>query len=234
VNGLVRKELPQNSSAVAIVAEGDLAQRRLRTALARWPACRLSSISSLQSLIATNAANDAVVTYHLRLCAQDCSSFKQVKERFPEAAIIPVCECADARTVRRALDSGIDGLVFADELEAALQPTVAAALAGQISVPRDLRRCMPKPSLSPSERKVLDLLLSGCTNSEIGARLFLAESTVKSHLSSAYMKLGVRSRSEAVSLLLESNRSVGIGLSVAAARSDAMRVARGAAARYSA
>ena len=43
----------------------------------------------------------------------------------------------------------------------------------------------------------------GFTNSEIGARMFLAESTVKSHLSSSYSKLGVRSRSEAVSLLLD-------------------------------
>ena len=90
---------------------------------------------------------------------------------------------------------------------------------------------MSKPSLSPSERKVLDLLVTGCTNSEIGARLFLAESTVKSHLSSAYTKLGVRSRSEAVSLLLESNRPLGLGVvSVASVPSDALGAASRSAA----
>jgi DNA-binding CsgD family transcriptional regulator len=124
------------------------------------------------------------------------------------------------------LDSGIDGLVFADELEAALRPTVAAAMAGQIAVPRNLRPFVRKPSLSPRERKVLGLLVMGCTNSEISARLFLAESTVKSHLSSAYAKLGVGSRSEAVSLLLDSNRPLGLSVGPAASvQSDALGVA---------
>jgi DNA-binding NarL/FixJ family response regulator len=186
---------------------------------------RLRAISSVRSLIAATTVDDAIVIHQERLCADICESVKRVKARFPGVAIIAVCESADARTVRRALDSGIDGLVFADELEAALQPTVAAALVGQISVPRDLRRCIPKRSLSPSERKVLDLLMLGRTNSQIGAQLFLAESTVKSHLSSAYTKLGVGSRSEAVSLMLESNR-LGSGIvSVTSIRSGGVRAA---------
>ena len=139
-----------------------------------------------------------------------------MKARFPELRIVAVCESADGRAVRRALDSGIDGLVFADELEAALRPTVAAALVGQIAVPRNLRAFIASRHCPPKERRVLGLLVMGLTNSEIGARLFLAESTVKSHLSSAYTKLGVRSRSEAVSLLLEPNAALGLGVVPAA------------------
>jgi DNA-binding NarL/FixJ family response regulator len=220
------RELPQSVAAVAIVAKEHSAQRRIRSALAGWPPLRLRAISSLRRLIATEAADDVIVTYHERLCADDCGSVKRVKAKFPELAVVAVCEAADGRAVRRALDSGIDGLVFADDLEEALRPTVAAALVGQIAVPRNLRTFVRKPSLSPSERKVLALLVSGCTNSEISARLFLAESTVKSHLSSAYTKLGVRSRSEAVSLLLEPNGPLGLGVVPAASiSSDALRVA---------
>jgi hypothetical protein len=52
----------------------------------------------------------------------------------------------------------------------------------------------------------------GYMNCQIAERLFLAESTVKSHLSSAFAKLGVRSRNEAVSLILDPNRGLGTGI----------------------
>ena len=217
VSSLARSELPDSVVAVAVAAEGHSAQLRLSDALAGWPPLRMRAVSSLRRLIATEVADDVVVTYHEGLCADDCESFKRVKAKFPELAVVAVCESADGRAVRRALDSGIDGLVFADELEAALRPTVAAALVGQISVPRNLRTFVRKPSLSPSERKVLGLLLKGCTNGEIGTRLFLAESTVKSHLSSAYTKMGVRSRSEAVALLLDPNEALGTGFGLVSA-----------------
>ena len=211
MSSLATTELPQTVTAVAVAAEESSAQLRLSRALAGWPPLRLASVSSLRRLIVTDALADVIVTHHPALCADDCEAIKRAKARVPGLVIVAVCESADGRAVRRALDSGIDGLVLADELEAVLRPTIAAALVGQVVVPRNLRRFLTKPALSPSERKVLGLLVSGYTNSEIGTRLFLAESTVKSHLSSAYTKLGVHSRSEAVSLLLESKEPLRLG-----------------------
>ena len=54
--------------------------------------------------------------------------------------------------------------------------------------------------------------LHSFTNSEIGARLFRAESTVKSHLSSAFAKLRVRSRSEAAAMIVDPQGSLGTGI----------------------
>jgi DNA-binding CsgD family transcriptional regulator len=50
--------------------------------------------------------------------------------------------------------------------------------------------------LTPSERRVADLVAQGRTNAEVAATLFLAERTVASHLTHIYAKLGIRSRTE--------------------------------------
>ena len=50
--------------------------------------------------------------------------------------------------------------------------------------------------LSPSEKRVADLVAEGRTNREIAAALFLSERTVAGHLTRIYSKLGVRSRTE--------------------------------------
>jgi LuxR family maltose regulon positive regulatory protein len=60
--------------------------------------------------------------------------------------------------------------------------------------------------LTDSERAVLAFLPSHMTNEEISAALFLSVNTVKTHLRSAYRKLGVRSRRDAIA------RGRGLGL----------------------
>lgn len=52
--------------------------------------------------------------------------------------------------------------------------------------------------LSAREAEVMELIVRGCSNSEIAGRLFLAEKTVKNHVNRIYAKLGVTSRSAAI------------------------------------
>ncbi|MEU7746664.1 LuxR C-terminal-related transcriptional regulator [Nonomuraea sp. NPDC049158] len=51
-------------------------------------------------------------------------------------------------------------------------------------------------SLTPAEREVVQLAVDGLTNPEIGKRLFMSRSTVKTHLAHVYAKLGVANRTE--------------------------------------
>jgi DNA-binding NarL/FixJ family response regulator len=62
------------------------------------------------------------------------------------------------------------------------------------------------------EKQVLELVLAGLTNGEIAGRLYLSESTVKSHLASSFRKLGVSSRVEAARRVLDPDSGLDLSL----------------------
>ena len=70
---------------------------------------------------------------------------------------------------------------------------------------KQLWRCASGTSgeITTREREVLRLLVAGYSNREIGRALFVAEGTVKNHVSSILYKLGVRDRTRAVLKALE-------------------------------
>ncbi|WP_031512423.1 response regulator [Streptomyces sp. NRRL F-5123] len=108
--------------------------------------------------------------------------------------------------ILRAVEAGAAGYLLKDlarsELadavraaargETVLAPTVAARLVDR------LRTRPERPHLSDRETAVLRLVAEGCTNAEIGRRLFIGESTVKTHLLRSFAKLGVDDRTAAV------------------------------------
>ncbi|MFG1805221.1 response regulator [Streptomyces sp. NPDC049040] len=108
--------------------------------------------------------------------------------------------------ILRAVEAGAAGYLLKDlargELatavraaargETVLAPTVAARLVDR------LRFRPERPHLSDRETAVLRLVADGCTNAEIGRRLFIGESTVKTHLLRTFTKLGVTDRTAAV------------------------------------
>lgn len=136
----------------------------------------------------------------------------RLRGEHPQAAIVVVGPQDSASSVRSALDAGADGLVFEHRLEAALVATVQSVLAGQVCVPAVHRRDVGTPAFTAREKQVLGMVVLGLSNKEIGARLFLADSTVKSHLSTAFTKLGVRSRHEAAALILDPDSKLGLGI----------------------
>jgi DNA-binding NarL/FixJ family response regulator len=60
--------------------------------------------------------------------------------------------------------------------------------------------------LTPREQEILECVARGMRNGEIASTLHLAESTVKSHLTSAYLKLGVTNRTQAAIATLALDR----------------------------
>ena len=135
-----------------------------------------------------------------------------VRSRFEDLPAVLVCRRALVGDVRRALELGVDGIVLKEGVEEALGAVVEAVCAGQVSAPSGQRQALRARALTTREKQVLMLMATELTNSQIAAELFLAESTVKSHLSSAFAKLGVSSRSEAAALILDPERGSRLGI----------------------
>jgi DNA-binding NarL/FixJ family response regulator len=124
----------------------------------------------------------------------------ELKTTLPDLPVIVVSAQTGQRPISKALRNGAIAYVYADMLEL-LPCAVRAAIGGMTVVPADVRRQAVPPAFSHRERQVLDLAVSGLTNTQIARELFLAESTVKSHLSACFRKLGVSSRAEAAAAI---------------------------------
>ncbi|MEU9130018.1 response regulator transcription factor [Kitasatospora sp. NPDC048540] len=127
----------------------------------------------------------------------------------PPAVLILTTYSTDA-DILAAVEAGATGYLLKDappqEVAAAvhaaargetvLAPPVAARLLGRVRSGR--------PTLSPRETEILQLVAEGLANRQISKRLFISEATVKTHLVHVYDKLGVDSRTGAVAAGLNS------------------------------
>lgn len=208
--------------AVFVVAEHDPTRMRIAQALAGRPELTIVTGTSIAAVEDGDVECELLV-YHCEMVqSHELALFGKLRGANDDLLIVAVCESANGRSTRRAIDGAVDGLVLVEDLEIALSPTVTAVLAGQSAVPRELRATLRKAALSFREKQILSLVVMGFTNNEIGNRLYLAESTVKSHLSSAFSKLGVKSRSEAATIILDPQGSLGASiLSIAGAYDEA-------------
>ncbi|MDP2013571.1 MAG: response regulator transcription factor [Actinomycetota bacterium] len=104
-----------------------------------------------------------------------------------------------------AVEAGASGYLLKDAPPHELIAAVRAAAAGEsalapVITSRLLDRLRtPRVTLSSREIEVLELVSAGYSNTDIGAELFITETTVKSHLAHIYSKLDVTSRTAAIS-----------------------------------
>jgi DNA-binding NarL/FixJ family response regulator len=156
-------------------------------------------------LIATSESGRAGVERIRQLSAQVSADLAGTRS-------MAICGRATAHNVQALLRTGFRGVVLREHMSHTLLPAVAAVASGQVCLPSGEVTAPLRAVLSVREKQVVGLVATGLMNAEIAERLFLAESTVKSHLTSAFAKLGVRSRHEAVEVLLNPAAGPGLGL----------------------
>jgi DNA-binding NarL/FixJ family response regulator len=144
-------------------------------------------------------------------CQDETDSLTEMRNRHEGPLVAVLAEAPNPRGAR-VIAARLEGAMMASDLKHTLAPTLAAVAVGQCVVPKAIRQIVDRPPLSPRERQILAMIVLDFSNAEIARKLFVTESNVKNHLSSAFQKLGVKSRSAAAELILDRESGLGPGI----------------------
>jgi DNA-binding NarL/FixJ family response regulator len=147
-----------------------------------------------------------VVLMDLRMPGGDgVAAIRQITAELPAIRIMVLTTYDTDADILRAVEAGASGYLLKDTPRAVLADAIRATARGEtVLAPQVARRLVirarqpQRESLTPRETSVLALAAQGLTNAEIGRELFISEATVKTHLVRSFGKLGVSSRTAAV------------------------------------
>jgi NarL family two-component system response regulator LiaR len=153
-----------------------------------------------------------VVLMDMVLPAMDgAAATRAIRERFPKVQVIALTSFKEKDLIKNALEAGAIGYLLKDVTADELARAIRAAHVGRATLSPDVAQVIvqtagqpPEPGLDLTERErdVLALMVEGLNNTQIAGRLTVSPSTIKSHVSNILAKLGVSSRTEAVTLAL--------------------------------
>jgi DNA-binding NarL/FixJ family response regulator len=205
------REGPPSASttlAVAVVADSERFVPRVRAILEREGMAATVQYGGSGRLVLDGLRRRPdIVLLADSATASSAAEGQRIKRRLAAHIVVVLPPGAD-RDAARLIAGGIDGVVPAGDMDRMLAVVVRAVCCGLVSVPSDLRHSIQPPAFSYRERQVLALVVAGLTNEEIAAHLYVAPSTVKHHLTSAFRRLGARSRRDAVAQILTGDESL--------------------------
>ena len=153
-----------------------------------------------------------VILMDMFLPAMDGAATTQaIRQRFPQIQVIMLTSFKEGKLIKNALAAGAIGYLLKDVSADDLARAIRAAHAGRATLSPEAAQALVEESnlppvpgldLTEREREVLTLMIEGLNNVQIAGRLTVSPSTIKSHVSNILSKLGVASRTEAVTLAL--------------------------------
>lgn len=129
-------------------------------------------------------------------------------KRHPELPVVLLSGSANPSIMQQALAQGAAGFITKSGLSDELLGALRRVLEGEIYAPAslaafpgvsasDASSSHHAPVFSPRQLEVLQLLLDGCTNREIGAKLFLGDETIKTHVTNIMRTFKAKTRTQA-------------------------------------
>ena len=202
---------------IVIADDQALFREGLRTLLSTRPDMEVvgEAADGAEAVALVERLRPAVVLMDLRMPVMDgIQATATIAQRWPEVPVLVLTTFDDDANLFGALRAGAAGYLLKDVSSATLAEAISAATRGESflqstvtgKVVAAFTRLMASGgppaealvlSLSTREREILDLVATGASNKEIASRLFLAEGTVKNHVTNILTKLGVRDRTQA-------------------------------------
>lgn len=136
---------------------------------------------------------------------------RAIRKKLPQIQVIVLTSFKDGKLIKQALEAGAIGYLLKDVSADDLVQAIRSANAGRATLSPEATQSLvetanlpstPGQNLTEREREVLALMIEGLNNVQIAGRLTVSPSTIKSHVSNILAKLGVASRTEAVTLAL--------------------------------
>ncbi|MDX1413680.1 MAG: response regulator transcription factor [Candidatus Promineifilaceae bacterium] len=202
---------------VLLVDDQALFREGLRTLLSVYPDLEIvgEAANGREALAQVRQQSPDVVLMDLRMPELDgVSATRRLRETKSPCRVIILTTFDDDEYLFDGLRAGAVGYLLKDVSsaklveairaaargESFLQPAIAAKLVAEFARLDQLPEPKAQPLIDPlstRELEILALVAEGASNKEIAAQLFIAEGTVKNHVTNILSKLGVRDRTQA-------------------------------------
>jgi DNA-binding NarL/FixJ family response regulator len=213
---------PRGPTRVLIVEDHTIVREGLHLLLQRNREIAIvgEASSGREAIELAAALQPDVILMDIRLPDIDgLEATQRIKTKHPNIAVIMLTMHDDEEYVIGAVRVGAAGYILKDispnDLVSAIQtvhdggtiiePSLLRRTLGTLALsgPAEADRLVDEiETLTPREQEVLNVLVEGLTNREIGQALFISEQTVKTHVSAIIQKLGASDRTQAAVIAL--------------------------------
>ena len=143
--------------------------------------------------------------------AEGFNTLHSIRNLYPEIAVVIISGFEEADTIRKAMSLGAAGFIPKSTPVPEMIKAINDVIQGKLWVPdgefnleeQVVEQEDKLASLTPQQHRILLMFAEGLLNKQIAYELSLSESTIKSHASTIFLKLGVKSRTQAVIMLNE-------------------------------
>ncbi len=195
---------------ILIVDDHPVVRQGLRAMLSSEPDVTVMGMaaSAREAIHLIERKQPDVVLMDLRMPEMEgTDAIAELRRIRPNIRILVLTNYGSDEYIVRATQAGAMGYLLKNTPQEEIVKAVRMVFHNERYVPEDIAQrlfeAIGRDELSPRELEVLALVAQGCTNKDVGQRLFISDKTVRNHVTSCLLKLQAKDRTEAVTRAIE-------------------------------